>query len=298
MSDFSATDVAFTGFRFVRERPRAAAAWAAVQLVLGGLASLIMIGVAGPSMMQMQALRGKTPADPTAALGQLGRVLPAELLTMVVALVLYALLNAAAARAMLRTDDRRLGYLRFGADELRQFLLLLLTCAIVFGAMIGASVVIGILMAFLGVAAKAFAGLAAMVLTFACGCAALYCWVRLSLAAPLTFDEGRVDLFGSWALTRGRFWKMFGTYVLVLALGVLVALLVLMISAAVAAVAGGGLEGAGQLFHPDMSSLAAYFTPVRIVLLLVNTLASALILPLFLTPAPELYRQLRTQDVF
>ena len=191
-----------------------------------------------------------------------------------------------------------MGYLRLGADEMRQFLLMLLIGAVVLGASLGASLVIAILTIFLGVAAKGFAAAGSTLLAIAWICAGLYCWVRLSLAAPLTFDEARVDLFGSWALTRGRFWKMFGTYVLVTALGALVVLLVLMISAAVAAVAGGGLDGVGQLFHPDMSSLAVYFTPVRVAILAVNALAGALILPLFLAPAPELYRQLKTQDVF
>ena len=34
MADFSATDVAFSGFRFVRERPVTVAIWSGIQIVI------------------------------------------------------------------------------------------------------------------------------------------------------------------------------------------------------------------------------------------------------------------------
>ncbi|MEI9891311.1 MAG: hypothetical protein WDN45_12940 [Caulobacteraceae bacterium] len=80
-------------------------------------------------------------------------------------------------------------------------------------------------------------------------CAAIYGFVRLSLASPLTFDTRKVDLFGSWALTRGRFWKMLGTYLLVVGLALVIGLLVMIITIAVAAVLG-GLGALASIFRP------------------------------------------------
>lgn len=55
-----------------------------------------------------------------------------------------------------------------------------------------------------------------MVLVSALGVFVFLIWlaVRLSLASPLTFDTRRVRVFGSFALTRGRFWSLLGAYLL------------------------------------------------------------------------------------
>jgi hypothetical protein len=78
--------------------------------------------------------------------------------------------------------------------------------------------------------------------------------VRLSLAPPLTFATGRIDLFGSWALTRGRAGRILGAYALTLALVALVYFLSALVVAAVGAVlAGGDLQTVDKT--PDATSL-------------------------------------------
>lgn len=120
----------------------------------------------------------------------------------------------------------------------------------------------------------------------------IYVWVRLSLASPLTFATRRINLFGSWRLTRGIFWPMLGAYLVAGILAIVVSLLILAISAAVSAAVGGGLSGLQSMMKPDMSSLATYLTPARFVTIFANAVSTALVWPVLLTPASAIYRSL------
>ena len=64
MSGFSATDAAFTGIRFVRERPVAVAIWAGAQIIISIVFGGITVALMGSYMVQMQALRSQHPPDP------------------------------------------------------------------------------------------------------------------------------------------------------------------------------------------------------------------------------------------
>ena len=110
------------------------------------------------------------------------------------------------------------------------------------------------------------------------GAFALFVWtgVRLSLASALTFDTGRVRLFGSWRLTRGVFWPLVGAYLLAFVIIALISVVLLVVSALVAVATGGG---ANAILHTDTRSLGAYFTAARVV----QTLVSAAAFPAFLT---------------
>jgi hypothetical protein len=120
----------------------------------------------------------------------------------------------------------------------------------------------------------------------------IFVGVRLSLASPLTFATRRINLFGSWRLTRGIFWPMLGAYLVAFILALVVWLLTLAISAAVGAAVGGGLGGLQSMMRPDMSSLSAYLTPSRIVVIVVGAVSTALVWPVLLTPAAAIYRSL------
>jgi hypothetical protein len=301
MASFSASDAALTGFRIVRERPRTLMVWIAVQFVVQTGLVLGMVQVAGPAMTQLSAAGvGSTrdPAQTAAIVGQLG---PFYLLIALFSLIFYPILYSTMNRAVLRPGEEGFGYIRFGADELRQMGLFLL----VIGVGIVAYIVLLIGLVLIIVAITTFAtasqgaptgAIMTALLSLFPILALLALWifigVRLSLASALTFATRKINLFGSWRLTRGLFWPMLGTYVVATILAMIVALLALAITAAVTAAVGGGIGGLQGMFRPDMNSIATYMTPARVVSLAIGAVSYALVWPILLTPAAAIYRSL------
>jgi hypothetical protein len=291
MADFSATDAALVGFRFVRENLRAVAVWAVCILIFSALFAVLLEQMAGPALMAAQALGPKPdPAESMALFRQLG---PVYLLMFVIGYAFYAVVLGAMNRAVLRPDDDRAAYLRVGRDEVRQLLLLLIATVVGAGLYLGLVLLVAMVAVGGGLAIHntGATALLTLVAAIAAACGLVFFWVRLSLASALTFDTGRVNLFGSWALTRGRFWKLFGCYLISFVLYVVLGLLALIILVAIAMIVAGS-NGMTELFRPDMSSPAAYFTPFRLVQIVVGAVASALFWPIALMPAPEVYREL------
>jgi hypothetical protein len=291
MADFSATDVAFSGFRFAREHPRTVALWAAIQLAISVAFGVAIVLLAGPAFMELQQAQGQK--DPAAALAVIRQLLPFYCALFIFFLVFYPVLYATMSRAVLRPDESKAGYLRLGMDEVRQLLLMLLIAAVGIGVEIAFLLVVVVPGLVIGLFAHGAAGVTHFLFFVAGFCAAAFCAVRLSLCSPLTFDRRRVNLFGSWQLTSGRFWKMLGTYLLVLALCAIIAVLVLLVDVAVAAVLGGGLKGVVALFKPDPTSIGAYFSPARMVMGVIGAGVSGLLWPVLLMPPVEIYKSLR-----
>jgi hypothetical protein len=291
MAEFSIQDVAFTGFRVVRQHPRALLAWWIYALAFSLAVGLVFVGLAGRDFMQLMALSRQPTRDPAQVLGMMGRLAPAYAAFLILALASNAILSAAMIRAVLRPQDDRLGYLRLGADELRQLGLAVLSFLVFLGVYFAAVVVVGVVAGILLALAKAPASVLLVPLVIGVGAVLLVLVVRLSLAPALTFDTGRVNLFGSWRLTRGRFWRLFGAYLLAFALAAVVYLLSLLLIFAVAAILNGG-DPTAAWRTPDMGSLAAYFSPARLAQTVLNAGVSALIWPLIFTPPAAVYRAL------
>jgi len=200
-------------------------------------------------------------------------------------------LGAAMIRAVLRPKDDRLGYLRLSADELRQLGLGVLTVvvfvAVYMAALVAAGLAAGLIAAVTGGSSTALVfAMVAVVLVLMTTMA-----VRLSLAPALTFDTGHINLFGSWPMTRGRFWPLLGTYALALGLVLVVYLLSFLVIFAISAILNGG-DLANAMARPDTSSFRAYFTPWRLAETGLTAIVSALVWPVLFTPPTSVYRRL------
>ena len=302
MRDFSISEAALVGFRLTREQPRAIAVWAALNLIFSLVTVLVLVGVGGPALKALQATTEETAAqDPTATLALINQLLPAYGLMMAVWLVFGAVMAAAATRAVLRPQESALGYVRLGAEEVRVLLVMAAVGLMQLFAYLGASLVMGLLLGVLvgatgggGAAAVTSMALAMVPVVLL---ALLWLWTRFSLAVPLTLAQGRVDILGSWALTRGRSGKVFLTYLVAFALYMLVAVLGVAIFLGIGAAISGSSGPMEAVMAADMSSVGAYFNPLTITYTVVMSAIGALGLAIVLCPPAVIYGALAGDEV-
>ena len=296
MAGFSAADAAFTGFRVVWERPWAVAIWAAVQFTASLGDALFVAASAGQAIRRMAALGIPQVGDPR-VVELVREVAPTYGAVLIAGLVLNAVFYAAMNRAVMRPAESWFGYVRLASDELRQLglfaVLILLALGFYMVVLIVAATVIGVLGAMLGASAQTGAGVLLVVLQPAVICALIYFGVRLSLASPITFASGRVSVFGSWAMTRGRFWPLFGTYLIAIALGLVVFLLTKAIAVlAVAILGGGGQQALATAIGFNPTSIAEILSPPGAAYLLIVSIGAALSAPITICPPAAIYQSL------
>lgn len=304
---FSASDAAIEGFRIVRREPKAMLGWALVQLVFAIAMSLITLPFMRP-LTALQALpTGAARPTPAQALALLEPMLRFIAVIIPLELVLFSVLSAAVYRVVLRPQEQGLARLRLGGDELRMGILWIELGLFLWAAGIVALVAILVLLGLFSVALKSSpASTVLMVMTAYLVVAALMAWlaVRFSLAGPLTFATRKVQLFAAWRLTQGRFWPLFGCYLLTLIFLFIILMAQLCLEGLFAAVvAGGSVSGAANflmhpftgsttgLMRPDYSSVAAYLTPVRVAALLGNGVLGGVYWSVAFAPAAVAYRE-------
>jgi len=299
---FSATDAAFEGFRLTREKPVAVLIWAALYLVITLISSLLLVLWAGQDMAAMREVSATAtaPADPERAAEMMQGLAKIYAIGLPIGLISSGLLTCAVFRAVLRPQDKGLGYLKFGAEELRMILLFVLIFFIFMAVLIGATLLVGLVtagvafaVASAGGGAAALSTLVGMLGVVAVLAAMVWLAVRLSLAGPMTFVEGRIDLRGAWMMTRGNFWPIFGAGLLAWVLAILVTILGAAILFGVGMVVGGGLSAVDEIMNPDTSSLAAYFTPTFFVVSVFSAIFSALQYAIVIATPAMIYRDLK-----
>jgi len=262
------------------------------------------------------------------------QILPLYAYMIPIALVMLSIFICAMNRAVLRPRDSGLGYLRLGLDEIRQFVLLIALIVVQFVVEI-LLVVAGIAAFFLArtvmhAAAPSANAHIPIVIGVAVSVAGLIAYeVKMSLASAQTFATRQINVFGTWGLTGGQFWPIVATYFLAIILYIVAAIIVGVILAVVG-MATAGMGGVGHMgavhmasfhmstFHmggghtvtmnhdvppgvflpngmPDWHALAAFLTPAVVIQLVVNSLLTAILLPILLTPPAAIYKALTAE---
>jgi hypothetical protein len=197
-------------FRLLRDRIGSALVWGLVYSLLGLALGYFMLSTMAP----MQAL-GPRP-DPNQAFAAAGSMFGKLILVELAFFCVFAVLLTAAQRAVLRPQDSAFASLRFGADELRIIGLGFFLGILFFVGYLVASLILGILFIAVGVGTGSpnamipFAIVGGLVVI----CLALFFWIKVSLAFPLTLMRRRFVLAEAWTLSRGHFWTLLGSYLL------------------------------------------------------------------------------------
>ena len=235
---FSATEAAFEGFRVVRRKPVIVLLWGAVYLAM----FLVMFGVGAGSFARVMALAQAIEQSAETSVEdvrQLGMAYAGMSWLIPVGLVVGAVLSAAVARSVLRPAQDAWGYLRLGKEELR-VMAVSVVISLIFGlASAVGFIVIGMIIGAGAASGQAFLFLVALLLGLALVAGLVWMAVRLSLAVPMTLDQGRVIIFESFKATRGQLWPLLGMSVIVFIMTMVVSLLGSIVAMPITLMTGG-----------------------------------------------------------
>jgi hypothetical protein len=220
-------------------------------------------------------------------------MVPLMLIALPVGLMYAATLIAGVNRAILRPEEKAFFYLRLGADEMRQAVVLLVQALGWFGVyllvvlVVFLTVGVGALSTGLDGETPSAGGIGAMIgsilLAGLGGFAlALFLLVKFSLASAQTFQTGRINIFGSWTLTKGRFWPILGAFLLVF-------VFMIMISIAQSVIQ---LIGQMSVLSGEMAAIVVGVG----ISVLISSVISTVIHVVAYAPAPTIYKAITTSD--
>jgi len=271
-------DFAFAGIEIIKKNPLAVLVWGLVYLAVSVVSSLVLVVMAGPALTALQNYRTTPDADHMQVFGYMGNLAPAYLILIVLGLVVAAIIQCAVFRSQLQPGEGGFASLKLGGDELRQIAVGILWALafflfyIVFG--IALAILIGIV-SIVGQFSEIVAGILIFLLVVGGIGAFLYIISRWSLAAVQSFAEKKINIFGSFKLTKGQGWKLLGGYLLLGLVMIVIAIIVYcLIFALMIGTSGGWTQAITQMSRPDFSSLSALLTPIY----LVQTLVSGLLM--------------------
>lgn len=287
MREFSAVEAATTGFRLMKERPKTIAAWAGFYLVYMIAVALLVFALLGVGFFNSfdDLAPGETP-DLDSLMSGAGTIILPLLLMIPIAFIYSAMQYGAVNRAVLRPEEGGFGFFRLGGDELRLILFTLVYGLLAVGAVLALVLVVAILRSVSGVLAG-IGGIAA-------ACGVIYLGVRLSLAMPMTFARRKLNIFGSWELTRGRFWPMLGAYLLsgLFAVAVTIAAVIVILIVGGMFVGSASISMAGASGGVGSAGAIAVMLFVQLLNLAIQAALSAVILAITVSVPAAIYREL------
>ena len=284
-------DFAFEGFRVIRQKPKLILFWGLALIIINIGMMVLMQTVFASTMSDIQAVSASAGSNPSAALTafqQIGqKILPLEGVFVPLGLATGAILNCAVFRAALEYKNDSFGYLRFGADELRQLgitiLFFLMFIVVEIAAAIAGLVVGGVFGLILSFVSKPLAGLGFLVGTLVALGGIIWYAVRMSLFGVIALDRKTIDLFASFGLTKGQFWSLFVGYVVMFLMALVVMILFMVVVFAITSALGGGGNSAmlGTVMGARGQGLSAFTNPATIVsLVITNGILSPLLIAL------------------
>lgn len=293
MASFSSTEAAFEGFRLTREHPLAVLGWIAAYFAFSlALAVLAVVWGAGQDIAAMKALSQSANPDPAQMVQALQTLLPYVMVVIPLQIIFFAVLNCAIYRAVLRPYERGLGYLQLGSDEARMVVLFVVLFAIwltlIFAVTLVTTMAAQTVAIFGGVPGALFGFLVGA------GSLGLAVWVlviRLSMAAPMTFAERRLVVFGSWSFTRGKSWPLIGAYVVAFALALVVIVLLVVLFSVALMIGGVTMETADGL-GANAKDIGAFLTVPTVLAQLFSAVIIIVNYVLVLSPSAIAYRGL------
>ena len=204
-----------------------------------------------------------------------------------------AVIYAAIYRSVLQPARSGFAYLRLGKAEFLQAFLLIFQVIVYF--------VLGLLW-LLGLFAVAaisklipspWGGWVGALGILAVSSVTVWAGLRLALAGPMTFAEGRLRYFESWSMTKGRSWKLFWTLFLLGALVVGLEIMVLLVALVPVGVLLGGLAPILKLDAvAGTLALVKWELPLALAGLLLVSLVTAWLRALVIAPWATVYRAL------
>jgi len=284
-------DFAFEGFRIIRAKPQLIPVWGIVLLAFyAGLFYLFGTTVM-PAIAELQGMKTGHNTDPSVILGIYQRILPMYGILIPGGLVLSAIMNCAIYRAVLGSKASRFGYLRIGADELRQIGVNILFFLIFVVGEIVVCVVCGIVAGIAAATVPKLAPLIILPLVLAPFGLSIWAGVRMSLFGVQTFDTRKINLFGTWSLTKGHFWPLLGGYLVMIIMALVVELLFMIIFGVVGGAAGLYMHSAPHAVGAANPLAMIYANPVILVTMAVSILVlGPLMLAIMVAPLAAAYR--------
>lgn len=288
---FSATDAVFEGFRIVRRRPVTLVWWSLFYMVVMAFAMTVIGGSLIRLVNAAEALEAAGTPSPEDFMPILQLYMGVFAVVLPISLAAGAVVYAAVSRAVLRPDESRFGYLRFGMDEVR-VLVVTVALGLMFMASGGVMFTLAGVVGGLAVSLEApWLWLVAVLLGLAAVAGMIWLAVRLCLAVPITVGERRIAIFDSFRLTRGRFWPLLGMAILAGVLSLVVGLLGSLVLTPLQFLTG----GATQLQDLEGAALAEILQtawPMIAVWIVTNAIISALQVAVVYAPFSAAYREI------